>query len=666
MGKIVTKSVDMNANILYLKHEIVADTSKTQARIEFRNMAYGTITAVKFEAKGYNAFGDVIQIVGKPAFDIVAQDLVIAPKKYAKLDSVLPSKDIRKLDLKLKQVCYANGKIVNVQPEEIVTYEIEEIDENREKLNQQEREARTVLKRRLDEAVCFSKPYGRNWICICGYLNRNTDTICKCCGCREVEMLEEYSEKRVTEKVEEKRRKAAAEQAKREAEQIKFEAEQKRQREEQERREAEERAKAAKRGKIIAGVVGAVTICGVAGYFVNEKVIVPNNKYNHAIESINAGQYEDAIGELKELGEYKDASKKIDEVRKAILEEKYAAACKLLERKAYDKAIRSFNAILEYKDSGDKLLEAKYGKAVNLIEVGEYDSAIEAFKELGDYSDSADQINEATYQKACAYMEREYYSYAKDIFKNLGDYKDCNNKSMECTYNQAQEYIKDGQEDEAISLLKTIVGYKGSKTLLNSLLYKKGLGFFEKKAYKDAIAVFSEIEDYKDSAEMVKKCEKKYDESNILNVYSLINMDENSNSVKEKIGEPDEVNYMWSYRNFESRDCIMYYKEKYQLNGHIGFLQLTFNKIDPSQEFVKDDDGWTLKSCYWYPTKAALNENLYEELKKYVLECWGDPISIDEENKDKKEIVWKNGYALSYLNGSSDVFVSLENKKEVE
>ena len=43
MGKIVTKSVDMNANILYLKHEIVADTSKTQARIEFRNMAYGTI-----------------------------------------------------------------------------------------------------------------------------------------------------------------------------------------------------------------------------------------------------------------------------------------------------------------------------------------------------------------------------------------------------------------------------------------------------------------------------------------------------------------------------------------------------------------------------------------------------------------------------------------------
>lgn len=597
MGKIVTKSVDMNANILYLKHEIVADTSKTQARIEFRNMAYGTITAVKFEAKGYNAFGDVIQIAGKPTFDIVAQDLNIAPKKYAKLDSVLPSKDIRKLDLKLKQVCYANGKIVNVQPEEIVTYEIEDIDENWEKLNQQEREARTVLKRRLDEAVCFSKPYGRNWICICGYLNRNTDTICKCCGCREVEMLEEYSEKRVTEKVEEKRRKAAAEQAKREAEQIKFEAEQKRQREEQERREAEERAKAAKRGKIIAGVVGAVTICGVAGYFVNEKVIVPNNRYNHAIESINAGQYEDAIGELKELGEYKDASKKIDEERKAILEGKYTAACELLEQKSYDEAIRSFNAILEYKDSGNKILEAqnckkqeKYDTAMALIKQGKYDEAIETLEALGDFDGANEQITEANYQKACALINERQYDEAIQAFENLGEYKD--------------------------------------------------------------------------SSELLEQCEQKLKESDVLNIMPLIRLGDNSNSVKEKLGEPDDVIYGSSYRNPESRDCTFLYKEKYRLAGYIGTLHLKFNKNDASGQFVNDDNGWLLKEYYWSLSEEILTKTSYEEIKEYLLNTLKELVSVEENYKNKKRIHWEeSGYTLTCYDYNKDSIICLSMEK---
>lgn len=196
----------MNANILYLKHEIVADTSKTQARIEFRNMAYGTITAVKFEAKGYNAFGDVIQIAGKPTFDIVAQDLNIAPKKYAKLDSVLPSCDIRKLDLKLKQVCYANGKIVNVQPEEIVTYEIEEIDGAK---GQPEYEVKDILEKKTAEAKCFPKRHGRDWICVCGYLNKNTDAICKKCGCKQVELFETCTEEAVSENIKWKKEQAA-------------------------------------------------------------------------------------------------------------------------------------------------------------------------------------------------------------------------------------------------------------------------------------------------------------------------------------------------------------------------------------------------------------------------------------------------------------------------
>ncbi len=260
MGKIVTKSVDMNANILYLKHEIVADTSKTQARIEFRNMAYGTITAVKFEARGYNAFGDEIQIAGKNTFDIVAQDLIIAPKKYAKLDSVLPSKDIRKLDLKLKQVCYANGKIVNVQPEEIVTYEIEELEGVKGQL---EYEAKNILEKKTAEAKCFPKRYGRDWICICGYLNKNTDAICKKCGCKQVELFETCTKEAVAEAIKERkeqeRRKRAEEEARLEAERVQWEEEQQKKLEQEEKRK--------NKGFLIVGgsIIGICLVVIIAG-----------------------------------------------------------------------------------------------------------------------------------------------------------------------------------------------------------------------------------------------------------------------------------------------------------------------------------------------------------------------------------------------------------------
>lgn len=237
MGKIVTKSVDMNANILYLKNEIVADTSKTQARIEFRNMAYGTITAVKFEAKGYNVFGDEIQIDGKPTFDIVVQDLAIAPKKYAKIESILPSRDIRKLDLKLKQVYYANGKIIDALPEDNVTYQVEEL--NGEK-GQQEKEAKAFLEKKNIEAICFPKKYGRKWICICGYLNNNTDVTCKNCGCRQVDVFETCTEDAVydTLRIQHEQEKVRQEQekARLEAERVKREEEQQKQAEQEKKR----------------------------------------------------------------------------------------------------------------------------------------------------------------------------------------------------------------------------------------------------------------------------------------------------------------------------------------------------------------------------------------------------------------------------------------------
>ena len=368
MGKIVEKTVDLNANLLYLKHEIVADTSKTQAGIEFRNMAYGTITAVKFEARGYNAFGDEIQVDGKSTFDIVTQDLIISPKKYAKLDIVLPNNDIRKLDLKLKQVCYANGKIVDEQLENKVTYKIENLDGTG---NLEELEAKRLLKKKTDEAVCFPKKIGQNWICICGYLNKNTDTICHQCGCRQIDIFEYCTEEKIQAQINEKKKKETEEQAKQEEERIRLEEEEKRQREEWERQETEQRIKKTRRNKIITGIVVGIVMCGVIGYLVNERVIIPKHKYNHAVSMMKNEKYQEAALEFSALGDYKDALKKTNEAT-------YKNACQLLEAKLYDEAEKAFEGLGDYKDSADKIVEVenckkqkKYDDAMALIGVQE-------------------------------------------------------------------------------------------------------------------------------------------------------------------------------------------------------------------------------------------------------------------------------------------------------
>lgn len=58
-----------------------------------------------------------------------------------------------------------------------------------------------------------------------------------------------------------------------------------------------------------------VVIIGLAGYFVFVKVINPSIRYNHAIELMDAGDYEEAAAIFEELGSYKDSQKQLELVR---------------------------------------------------------------------------------------------------------------------------------------------------------------------------------------------------------------------------------------------------------------------------------------------------------------------------------------------------------------
>ena len=96
--RIIKKTIDVNAHIENINSQIIAENGISKAVISFNNLSYGTITAVKFKAKGYNAFNDVIQIDGKDDFIVIIQDIHIEKNaESSKLTVKMPSNDIMEL-----------------------------------------------------------------------------------------------------------------------------------------------------------------------------------------------------------------------------------------------------------------------------------------------------------------------------------------------------------------------------------------------------------------------------------------------------------------------------------------------------------------------------------------------------------------------------------------
>ena len=83
--------------------------------------------------------------------------------------------------------------------------------------------------------------------------------------------------------------------------------------EEEERRLERERIR--KRDKTVSIVLFSLVILVVAFVIIWNKVIIPNGKYNDAIELMNDGKYEEAYSVFRELDGFRDSNEKADEIR---------------------------------------------------------------------------------------------------------------------------------------------------------------------------------------------------------------------------------------------------------------------------------------------------------------------------------------------------------------
>lgn len=262
----VKKQLDMNAHIEDLRCEVHVENGNAVARVSFVNLGYGDITAIKFNACGYNSFGDVVFINEKEKFFLIIQDTTIAKNQTANdLKAKLPNADIRKLDLEECQICYADGSIVTYEGKQTFDFEIEEFDSNADK------EQLNALQKLYDKHIRYKiKDFEEGWICGCGRFNRHEKSTCTLCGKRKADTVNACSTEGLEQLVEklhitEKQEREAAE--------------------ERERQRAKREKK--KRLGIVAGIVCAVVLL-VLG--INSSVLSKREIYSSEDEMRNAMQ----------------------------------------------------------------------------------------------------------------------------------------------------------------------------------------------------------------------------------------------------------------------------------------------------------------------------------------------------------------------------------------
>jgi len=162
--------VNVSSPIHIASWEIKRDFEKVGLFVDFINVSHKEISAVMFSATGFNSFGDRIQVNGDDLFDVIGQDLSIKPNEYEKIYTVLRDDAIRKVEIKVKKICFADGTIVDdIQEEWINT-------------NQSELELKHAdcAKRENIQSKYYSIIKEQYWQCVCGFVNKHNK--CAVCG----------------------------------------------------------------------------------------------------------------------------------------------------------------------------------------------------------------------------------------------------------------------------------------------------------------------------------------------------------------------------------------------------------------------------------------------------------------------------------------------------
>lgn len=178
--------IDRSAHIQNLCCEVDVAAGVCKAFISFDNLGYGVITAIKFYAQGYNSFGDAILVEEKDSFFLIVQDISIDKNSRAERLAVrLPNSDIRRLELKEGQICFADGTVAAYAGADEKEFELEELADP-EEADLLEAVCDVIS----DKAKYIPQEDESGWVCSCGRYNPKEYSVCTCCGVEKSEIFQ--------------------------------------------------------------------------------------------------------------------------------------------------------------------------------------------------------------------------------------------------------------------------------------------------------------------------------------------------------------------------------------------------------------------------------------------------------------------------------------------
>lgn len=169
--------------------------------------------------------------------------------------------------------------------------------------------------------------------------------------------------------------------------------------------------------RVVAITVPIICVC-IAFVIVLCTVIIPQLKYNKAMNLLESGDYDSAYALLEEINKYDD-----------IKVSKYNRAMKLLESEDYDSAY----SLLEEIDDNETIASSKRSRAMKLLDSGNYDYAYTLLRAIGDN----ETILASKYDRAIKCIDSGDYESAYILLKDIS-YKDSKEKcaDIKTKYNQ--------------------------------------------------------------------------------------------------------------------------------------------------------------------------------------------------------------------------------------
>ena len=289
---------DLNSPVEVLRYEILSkDNENIYFNISFRNLNQGVISAVILELQGFDSFNELIKVDGNDKFTCRIQDLngQLGSSFKNMYPVLLPKKDIRKLDITVKEVSFNGGKFIYKNEANKIEVEVENIkDEDEIK----------ALRKHTQDGICYAKECNNLWVCVCGRPNHENVKKCVRCGLDKEYVFTALSREKILEEIKEEKRIEEEEEKERVLREQELEEKQK----EQQEKERKARKKHMIFGSVIAIgiIVGIVELVNInqykkmpLSYFVREGNVRGIKKLINLGEDVN-GVYESGEESLGE------------------------------------------------------------------------------------------------------------------------------------------------------------------------------------------------------------------------------------------------------------------------------------------------------------------------------------------------------------------------------